>query len=385
MSAGQDGSRKRILFVSHTADWTGPTNSLLLLLTHLRKRYEVAVLLAGQGLFTDALSDGQIPFFAFAALNKRAMPAIIGLIKRERFDLVYANNTSRISRNGVIAARLLGVPCICHARGMGWDKSWWQLGYLRLCEAVIAISEACGSSVAKFARPGRLRVVYNGVPLDADTRPCRQDARAYLERQADLPPDCFAIVSVSHISPRKGITYAIEAMADVVKHEPRARLVLVGSLDRDAEYVAKVRAQITESRLDHHVFLLGFRQDVMSLISGADLLIHTAVAEPQGRSVLEAMAAGLPVAAFSVDGVAETVVDGQTGVLVPKEDAAGLSQAIVSLIGDSGRRESMGSLGRRRVEESFSAKATAEGVAAIIDEVLDARKRRTRRRAAFLQ
>ena len=99
MSAGQDGSRKRILFVSHTADWTGPTNSLLLLLTHLRKRYEVAVLLAGQGLFTDALSDGQIPFFAFAALNKRAMPAIIGLIKRVRWTPKFGQVAKRESRS----------------------------------------------------------------------------------------------------------------------------------------------------------------------------------------------------------------------------------------------------------------------------------------------
>ena len=384
MSPGQNGSRKRILFVSHTADWTGPTNSLLLLLTHLRRRYEVAVLLAGQGLFTDALSDEQIPCFNFAALNKRAVPAIIGLIKRESFDLVYANNTSRISRNSVIAARLARVPSICHARGMGSDKSWWQLGYLRLCDVVIAISKACGSSVAKFVRPGRLHVVYNGVPVSASAAPVLRDARAYLEKQADLPPDCFAIVSVSHISPRKGITYAIEAMSEVVKHEPRARLVLVGSLDRDAEYVAQVRAKITATRLDRHVFLLGFRQDVMSLISGADLLVHTAIAEPQGRSVLEAMAAGLPVAAFGVDGVAETVVDGQTGVLVPQGDTAGLSHAIKRLIGDPGRRKSMGSLGRRRVEESFSAEATAEGVAAIIDEVLASRKRRTTRLMGFL-
>ena len=123
LTSGVTQSRDRILFFSHTADWVGTTNSLLLSLKYLRHRYDVAVLLPGKGLFSDALADEGIPFFSIPDATRGSILSISRLIRRERADVVYGNNRSGRSRNVFIAAKLAGKPFVCHVREMGWGVS----------------------------------------------------------------------------------------------------------------------------------------------------------------------------------------------------------------------------------------------------------------------
>ncbi len=365
-----NGTRKRILFVSHTGDWTGPTNSLLLLLRHLRRDYHVAVVLRGSGLFCEALAREQVQFFRLPSLNKRSVPALVELIKREGFHLVYGNSTSTCSQTALIAAKLVGVPFICHVRGMGWGKSWRDLGFLKIADAAIAVSDACAQSVARFVPQERLFVVHNGVEtlvpeVDPDA------AREYLLSEMGLAPDDVVAVSVSHVCKRKGVEYAVRAMAQAVREAPHVRLLIAGSLEREPLYVEKVRGLVRQLDLERHVFLLGFRRDITLLLHGAQVFLHTALNDPHPRPVMEAMEAGLPVAAFAVDGVSETVVDGQTGFLVPSEDIPALTQALLRLVRDPALRAELGRRGQQRIAEAFSASGTARRVASIIDQVLE--------------
>ncbi|MGH2542000.1 MAG: glycosyltransferase, partial [Ardenticatenaceae bacterium] len=93
--------------------------------------------------------------------------------------------------------------------------------------------------------------------------------------------------------------------------------------------------------------------------------------DPHPRAVLEAMAASLPILAFDVDGVSETVIDDETGYLISHGDVHGLLDAARNLALNKAWRASMGDAGRRRVETCFSAQATAEQVAEIIGQQLD--------------
>lgn len=359
----------KILFASHTADSLGPTNSLLLLLKHLREQYQVSVVLPGNGSFTQALEREEIPFFSLPSMTKGSIPGLLRLLRRERISLLYGNNTSGRSRNAILAARLAGVPTICHVRGMGWGKSWRDLGFLRLANATIAVSEACARSVSRFVSPHRLHVVYNGVETST-LEPERDTARPYLLAETGLSAGDVIVASVSHICPRKGQEYAIRAMANVVAQAPSVHLLLVGSLDRDAAYVDMTRAMIREERLSDHVSIMGFRRDAERLMWGSDLFLHTAIEDPHPRAVLEGMAAGLPVVAFSVDGVAETVKPGQTGYLVPKGDVTSMANSVLRLAADASLRSRHGSDARARVKQHFSADSTARQIADIIDLTL---------------
>lgn len=348
---------------------TGPTNSLLLLLKHSRNRCDVSVLLPGRGLFSEELASERIPFFSFSSLTKWSIPAITRLIRRERFALVYGNNHSSSSRNAFIAAKLTRIPFVCHIREMGREGDWRKMGYLRFAHAAIAVSKACAASVARFVPDDRVHVVYNGVQISADPL-SRPAARTHSLAQTGLASEDVVIISMGHICPRKGQSYAVEAMANVVKQMPSARLLLVGSLDRDAAYVKKIRTQIRTMKLEEHVFLMGFQRDIEHHLRGADVFLHTALTDPHPRSVIEGMAANLPVVAFAADGVEETVIDNQTGYLVPRGDTSGLTNAILQLATDSQLRTEFGGNGRRRVEAYFSAKGTASRITQIIGELL---------------
>ncbi|NNF25723.1 MAG: glycosyltransferase family 4 protein, partial [Gemmatimonadetes bacterium] len=317
----------RIAFVSHTADWVGPTNSLTLLLLRLRSRYDVKVLVPGTGDFTDRLREEGIDFRSFRQLDKWDLLEVRRELSQWGADLVYANNTHSSSRIGFLASRLAGVPFVTHVRGMAWDQSWRRMGYLRFADGVVAVSGACGDSVRRFAGADKVVTVYNGIPQERVTAPV-SDGAGRVRQELDADAETVVIVSVSHVMPRKGQHLALDAFSKLAGAGRPCVYAMVGRTDRDPDYVRTLSARISREGWGDRVRILGFRRDVMDILDAADVFLHTAVADPHPRSVIEAMARGLPVAAFAVDGVAETVVQDETGVLATKGDVRGLTQGL---------------------------------------------------------
>jgi glycosyltransferase involved in cell wall biosynthesis len=101
------------------------------------------------------------------------------------------------------------------------------------------------------------------------------------------------------------------------------------------------------------VELLGERDDVPDLLARSDIFALSTLSEGMPISVLEAMAAGLPVVATAVGGIPEIVVDGETGVLVPPQDVGALAAALERLLVDTELRRRMGAAGRARAEQLF--------------------------------
>lgn len=367
--------RSRVLFISYTADWRGPTRSLVHLLDHLdRDRYEVAVAHAGSGGFADALDERGIRRFPFDRLDKWAVPRLARIARGEGFDAVYANATHGSARNAFLAAKLARKPFVCHVRAMGWEKGWTRLGYLRFADAVIAVSEACADSVRRFVPDDRLHVVHNGVPVEAAGdgagEPRGAGRGAAVREELGLPPEAVVALSVAHVCPRKGQLHLVEALERRDGGQPAVHLWLAGATDRDPGYVRRLRERVRRSGLDDRVRLLGFRDDVADLMRAADLFVHAAVEDPHPRAVLEAMASGLPVVAFGVDGVSETVESGVTGRLVDAGDVDGMAAALDSLARRPRRRSEWGAAGRRRVERRFSAERTAGEIDRILSSVV---------------
>jgi glycosyltransferase involved in cell wall biosynthesis len=252
---------------------------------------------------------------------------------------------------------------------MGWDRGRLRLGYLGHADAVIAVSGACAGSVRRFVPADRLHVVHNGVPMPAPS----DDPRPAARQRLGLADSDVAVVSLAHICERKGQTFAVRAMKDLPKRTG-VKLFLVGSVEREPEYTTCIESQIREYGLEERVSLLGFRSDVSDLLRAADIMVHTALADPHPRAVVEAMSYGLPVVAFATDGVVETVSDGETGILVRPEDSRSLADAMADLANSPDRRARLGGAGRVRASSMFSAESTARGVEGILDAVLQSRK-----------
>ncbi|MGH7151965.1 MAG: glycosyltransferase, partial [Planctomycetota bacterium] len=118
------------------------------------------------------------------------------------------------------------------------------------------------------------------------------------------------------------------------------------------------------------VLFLGERADIPDLLAACDLFVATPRFEGLGVAVLEAMGAGRPVVATEVGGLRESVLAGETGLLVPPETPAALAEALGRLLGDAPARARMGRAGRERVAALFSAAAMAEGTERVYGEVL---------------
>ncbi len=361
--------RSRILFASKTAGSTGPTTSLGLLMDGLSQDHDVSVLLPGEGPFAERLEERGVPVRTVPSLGRRSIPGLARLLRKEDVHLLYVNETSRASRHVCIAAMVAGVPFVSHVRSMGWEHGWRRLGHLRGARAVVAVSQACGDSVARFVPRGRLHVVHNGLPVHAlrnGDSPPKPEVRAEL----GVPPTAPLVMVVGHLTPRKGQLFAIEALETLLKTVPDAHLCLLGAEDRDLRYVARVREAAAREGVEGRVKVLGFRSDVDRLLPAADVFLHVALADPHPRAVLEAMGVGLPVVGFRTDGVAETVVDGETGYLVPSEDSGAAASALVRILQDPDRARRMGRMGRARVEKEFSHTRNARRIREVVEGVL---------------
>ena len=105
-------------------------------------------------------------------------------------------------------------------------------------------------------------------------------------------------------------------------------------------------------------------------MAAADLFLLTSLSEGISVTLLEAMAAALPIVATDVGGNSEVVVHGQTGLLAPRGDADGLAQAIVTLLRDPAERQAMGQAGRRRLLEQFTQQQMHDRYAQFYDQML---------------
>ncbi len=361
-------ARQRLLFVAHTAKLGGPGHSLTMLVKYLKRRFDVAVVLPERGTLSELLEAEGARCFVITGLKLRTVGRIYQLIKKERIDLVYGNNPSNCSRNAMIAAKLAGKPFIWHFRGMKHHWSRRQGLFLRWADEVVAVSRACADSLERF-RPGRIRVVHNGVELSA-FEGNRSEARRYLGKQLGLAPQARCLVSVSHVTPRKGHEHALAIMQKLAQLQLDVHLLIAGAMDRDREFAERISNSIHHLGLDDRVHLLGFRKDVHRLLRACDLFVHTAELDPHPRAVIEAMAAGLPVVGFGVDGVRETVVDGETGYLRELGDESGMVSAICRILDSPETATAMGQKGRERAESQFTAARTAQRITDIIEALL---------------
>jgi glycosyltransferase involved in cell wall biosynthesis len=217
-------------------------------------------------------------------------------------------------------------------------------------DRVVGVGEAVRQAlvVNEGIPAGRVQVIYNGVDLSA-FRNGYHDYPA-IRRELGAGAGDPVLIQVARLDYLKDHATAIRTMERVVRQRPDARLILVGEGPERGKIEDLVRAK----GLEANVRLLGLRTDVGRLLSAADLFLLTSVSEGIPVTVLEAMAAGLPVVATRVGGMTEVVEDGQTGLLAPAGDAAALADAILRLANDPALGRRLGMAGRERVQDSFS-------------------------------
>ncbi len=206
-------------------------------------------------------------------------------------------------------------------------------------------------------RKDRTVVVHEGVDVERIAATSPLD----LHHAFQLPAGCPVVGNVGALVPHKGQLGLVDATAILVRDVPDARVLIVG----EGELRGELERRIRHHHLEAHVILTGFRNDIPSLLRGLDLFVMSSVTEGLGTSVLDAMSAGVPVVGTRAGGIPESIVDGETGLLVPVRDPEALAQAMMRMLLDRGARHGFGEAGQRRAREQFSADRMVDETAAV--------------------
>jgi glycosyltransferase involved in cell wall biosynthesis len=301
--------------------------------------------------------------------------ALRDLLRSGEVDLIHAHN-GRTALTAAVAVKLAGRgSCVAtqhflepHRTGRRGPAAWAsRLAHHWVNKHTshqIAVSQAAREGILsrREAAPDAVTVVPNGIaPPDIATLTRTTEVR----EQLGIPSDVVLIVCASRLEPEKDVTTLLEAMP-LLPASPPVKLLLAGAGSQEVV----LRDKIRDWGLTDCVSLLGFRDDVMSLINAADIFVLPSKAEPFGLVLLEAMSLAKPVVATAAGGPLEIVVHEETGLLVPPGSPAALADAMQTLILDPVRRTEIGNRGLLRFKERFTADRMAAGTLSVYRRIL---------------
>ena len=261
------------------------------------------------------------------------------ILNAGRFDVL--NTHSR--QDTIIAApagRLAGTPLIVRTRHLA-SKVNSLLTYTWLPHCVTTVSEYVRQQlITRGVSPQRVETIYTPVILTPRV------AHSTLREELGLSASDVIVGCVAVLRPDKGHRHLVEAIAPLMADRPNLHLVIVGG---GSPVFEQLQDQVRALGLASRIHLLGSRRYVPNLLGGFDLFCLATRKEAMGTVFVEAAAAGLAVIGTDVGGVGELMVNGETGLLVKLDDAAGLTAALARLVDFPEQREAMGQAGHARI------------------------------------
>lgn len=313
---------------------------------------------------------------------------LAGLCCKEKFDLV-ATHTSKGGFVGRLAARLAGAPHIVHhAHGFSYNKVLGAFAHkffvrlerlaARAGDFIISVNDQYRTMAVELGvvDAARISTVHNGV----DLLPHRLANGATARRELGFPDTDLLIGTTGRLAPQKGFLYLVRAMPILLGAFPSARLVVVGEGPLEEELKQAAR----KSGVADRVHFLGFRQDVPDLLAAFDVYALPSLWEGLSISLIEALAAGKPIVATSIDGNREVIEHMKTGLLVPPGDVAALAEGLRTMLANRALAARLARNARLLAEAHFSFERMVEQNLAVYDSVVagerPGRRRATKRR-----
>jgi glycosyltransferase involved in cell wall biosynthesis len=383
-----------VLYVHGSASLYGSDKALLDLIANLnRDRFEPIVLVPENGPLIPALQrlDVDVYVRSLSVLHRNLNPlywlhffahlphSIHGLrrlIKKRGVRLVHTN-TSHVY-DGALAARLIAVPHVWHVReiNVGLSGVGYPLGKLiyACSDRVLVISSAVGQAFwGEWDADPRIQVVHDGVDV-MEFNPGRDGA--IIRAELGIDPQAPLVGVAGRIAHWKGHELFLQIAARVRDVFPEARFLIVGDAvtSGDRQLKQKLLRLVQELHLNHVVIFTGARSDMPNVMAALDVLVLPSVTpEPFGLVILEAMATARPVIATRQGGPLETVVDGETGYLIPAGGLSDMAEATISLLRAPEVARRMGRSGRDRCERYFTTEQNSQKIMCVYETVLQQR------------
>ena len=322
----------------------------------------------------------------------------------EGTDLVHSH-TWYTNLAGHLAGLLHGVPHVISAHSLEplrpWKaeqlgggyalSSWAEKTAYEAASGIIAVSNGMREDILRCypaVDPERVKVVHNGIDLEAWKHPQGQEADAQAAatlKRLGIDPDRPTIVFVGRITRQKGLPHLLRACEQLPAD---VQVILCAGAPDTPEIKAEVEGLVARLR-DKRTGVVWIeemlpRPELIAVLAASDVFVCPSVYEPLGIVNLEAMAVGLPVVGSATGGIPDVIVDGETGLLVPIEQVqdgtgtpidparfeADLAERLTTLVTDAEAAKAMGQAARRRVEEHFAWQAIAQRTMDVYNWVL---------------
>jgi glycosyltransferase involved in cell wall biosynthesis len=384
-----EGRRLKVLFISAAGALGGAERSLYELLIALSETpIEIHAAVPPEGPLARLCALAEVPVHPVPLRRFRrtlhplvlagqikalfhGSQAISGLVKKLGIQVLHAN-TDSAALTAWEASRETGVPFVWHCRDLRPMPALLK-PLTRSAACLVAISRSVEEWLLRQGlEASRIRRIVNGIDLLRLHGPQERAAVRWRTRQyLGLEPETPVLIEIGAWVSWKRHELFLETLCEVRRSRPDVVGLLVGSdlFNQNPGYVSFLEERADALGLDESALMvMQQRDDVPDLLAAGDALVSVSDQEPFGRVLVEAMAAGLPVAATDSGAKSEIVEDGATGFLTPPGDVRALAKACLTLIEDPLRRKDLGQAGRARALERFDVRRTARELAVLLQD-----------------
>ena len=352
---------------------------------HDRARYEVHVACNPDGPWNERARASADFFHEIPALVTPIQPRnditaffqLLKLLRRERFDIVHTH-TAKAGLLGRVAAWLTRVPIVVHTYHAfpfhDFMPRWRRRLFIALERLARPFTDSFITLSESDRRAGRehgilswadSRTIYTGIDYQKIDAAADRDVT---RNALGIPQDQPVIAMVGRLDRQKAPELLVDAFAQVARSVPDALLVIVG----DGELRPTIEAKISTLGLENRVRILGFRDDVPSIVRAADVFAFSSLWEAMGRAMVEAMLVGTPPVAPAIYGIPEVVKHGETGLLYDVGNVPQLAESLIQLLRTPAERARLGRNAQQLTRRLFDVREMVDRIEELYARLLPA-------------
>lgn len=320
---------------------------------------------SSRSLETDGI---HIDYMCQSAFSPSILPTFLKVIQQERPDVVHLHGWIA-ANNGRIAGRIAGVPTIMHEHGVDPNFPATQQTADRMIAPFTHTAVAVSSSVRdflvkkRFVDPRKIRVIYNGTPLELFAIP-PADVIAKTKTELGIPSSSRVIGTIGRLDTQKGIPFFLQAARRITDSCPDTRFLIIGDGPRKYEY----EQQSAALGLSKNVIFTGHRSDLPAIVSMLDVQVFASLWEGLPLTLIESMATGRAIVSTNVDGLGEVLTDGEDAIVVNPRDSDKLADGVLRIFADTNLASRLGAAAKKRSQD-FDNHSTVNQLESLYEEL----------------
>jgi len=313
-----------------------------------QRGHDVQAICPTDGWMIGELKSAGVPTLHFDMKRRFGLEAhasMLRFLRANRFDVIHAH-LSRATYISFFSGNLLGIPVVSTVH-VETREPLYRF-FARRNNRIVAVSNFVRGVLHGRGVPDEyIDVVHNGT----DFMHVEYEPTVAVHREFSIPSDRILVGLVARVAKEKGHMVAMEALPEVLKHQPKTHLMFVGRTE--GEFPAHLRKRAEELGVEDNVTFTGNRQDIARMFDAMSFSILPSVMEACPLVALESMARGKTMVASRVGGLSEIVVHRETGLLVD-QNSEELAEGMCYMLSNHDERERMAANGRILVNERFS-------------------------------